>query len=53
MTVHLVGAGPGDPGLLTIRGAEVLAAADLVLYDSLAESSLLDLAPVGAARVFA
>jgi len=52
VTVHLVGAGPGDPGLMTIRGAEVLAAADVVLYDSLAESSLLDLAPAAAARVF-
>jgi len=52
VTVHLVGAGPGDPGLLTVRGAEVLASADVVFYDSLAESSLLDLAPAGASRVF-
>ncbi|MGH9286120.1 MAG: uroporphyrinogen-III C-methyltransferase, partial [Acidimicrobiales bacterium] len=48
MTVYLVGAGPGDPGLLTRRGAEVLAQADTVLYDNLAEASLLELAPAGA-----
>jgi len=52
MGVALVGAGPGDPGLLTVRGAELLAAADVVLYDSLAEESLLDLAPPRAERRF-
>ena len=51
MTVYLVGAGPGDPGLLTVRGAEVLARADVVVHDRLAELSLLDLAPVGAERI--
>jgi uroporphyrinogen III methyltransferase/synthase len=39
--VYLVGAGPGDPGLLTLRGAECLAEADLVLYDYLAAPELL------------
>ena len=51
VTVYLVGAGPGDPGLLTVRGAEVLARADVVVHDRLAESSLLDLAPAGAERI--
>jgi uroporphyrinogen III methyltransferase/synthase len=51
MTVWLVGAGPGDPGLLTVRGAEVLARADVVVHDRLAERSLLDLAPAGAERI--
>lgn len=52
-TVYLVGAGPGDPGLLTRRGAEVLARADVVVYDHLASPRLLDLAPPAAPRVCA
>jgi uroporphyrinogen III methyltransferase/synthase len=40
-TVYLVGAGPGDPGLLTLRGAQCLANADVVLYDYLASPELL------------
>jgi uroporphyrinogen III methyltransferase/synthase len=51
MTVFLVGAGPGDPGLLTLRGAEVLARADVVVHDRLSQSSLLDLAPARAERI--
>ena len=41
--VYLVGAGPGDPGLLTVRGAELLASADVVLHDELSHPALLDL----------
>jgi uroporphyrinogen III methyltransferase/synthase len=51
VTVYLVGAGPGDPGLLTVRGAELLRRADVVVHDRLAESSLLDLAPESAERI--
>ena len=51
VTVYLVGAGPGDPGLLTVRGAELLARADVVVHDRLAEVSLLELAPASAERI--
>ena len=50
MTVYLVGAGPGDPGLITRRGADLLARADVVVHDRLPAVELLDLAP-GAERV--
>lgn len=51
MTVYLVGAGPGDPGLLTRRGAELLGRADVVVHDRLSAAELLDLAPPTAERI--
>jgi uroporphyrinogen III methyltransferase/synthase len=51
VTVYLVGAGPGDPGLLTRRGEELLRAADVVVYDRLAPAELLELARPGAELV--
>ncbi len=48
MSVALIGAGPGDPGLLTVRGAELLGRADVVIYDRLIGHELLELAPPGA-----
>ena len=51
--VYLVGAGPGDPGCLTLRGRECLGRADVVVYDHLANAVLLDFAPATAERVFA
>ncbi len=49
--VYLVGAGPGDPGLLTVRGKYLLERADVVVYDNLINELLLDWAPE-AERVF-
>ena len=44
-TVFLVGAGPGDPGLITVKGAQCLRSADVVLYDRLVDRRLLAMAP--------
>ncbi len=49
--VLLVGAGPGDPDLVTVRGAAALREADVVVYDSLVSPELLDLAPPEAERI--
>jgi uroporphyrinogen III methyltransferase / synthase len=50
--VYLVGAGPGDPGLLTLKGKECLEEADIVLYDYLANPALLHYAPATAQRIY-
>jgi uroporphyrinogen III methyltransferase/synthase len=49
--VILAGAGPGDPGLLTVKATEALKNAQVVVYDALANSRLLDLAPASAKRI--
>ncbi len=50
--VYLVGAGPGDPGLITMKGLRCLERAQLVVYDRLLDSSLLENVPPSAERVF-
>jgi uroporphyrinogen III methyltransferase/synthase len=50
--VYLVGAGPGDPELITLKGRRLLERADSVLYDNLAARALLDFAPRDAERVY-
>ncbi len=50
--VYLVGAGPGEPGLITQRGLEILRSADVVVYDRLVHPDLLDEAPPWAERLF-
>jgi len=49
--VYFIGAGPGDPGLLTLRGAWCLGRADVVVYDRLVHTALLRHAPPGAERI--
>src|SRR5436190_15500293 len=50
--VYLVGAGPGDAGLMTLRGAELLGRADVVVYDALVNKDLLQLAPKSAEIIY-
>ena len=52
-TVYLVGAGPGAPDLITVRGAQCLGRAEVVLYDNLVNPELLELAPSGAELIYA
>ncbi len=49
--VYLVGAGPGDPGMLTLRAWEVIGAAEVVLHDALVSEAILELLPEGAERI--
>jgi len=51
--VYLVGAGPGDPGLLTCRGAELISSADIIVSDALVNPALLSMASEGAKIIFA
>src|ERR1700730_2660854 len=50
--VYLVGAGPGDPDLITWKGRQLLAAANSILYDNLANEHLLKLAPKDCERIY-
>ena len=50
--VYLVGAGPGDPGLLTLKGKELLERAEVVIYDYLANEEFLQFAPAAAERIY-
>lgn len=52
MKVYLIGAGPGDPSLITVKGRRILESADAVLYDHLAADALLGLAPPHAERLY-
>jgi uroporphyrinogen III methyltransferase / synthase len=52
-TVYLVGAGPGDPELLTVKARRLLGEADVVVYDHLVDASLLELTPPECDRLFA
>ena len=52
MTVYMIGAGPGDPDLITVKAVKILKEAEVVLYDSLANDVLLDYAPDDAERIY-
>jgi uroporphyrinogen III methyltransferase/synthase len=49
---YLIGAGPGDPSLITVKGQKILARADVILYDHLANDRLLEFAPPHAERIY-
>ena len=53
MTVYLVGAGPGDPGLITVRGRELVERCDAIVHDRLADPRIVALAPAAAEKVYA
>ena len=50
--VYLLGAGPGDPGLITVRGRELVETAEVLVYDALSSAEMLNWAPVFCERIF-
>ncbi|MCX7841446.1 MAG: uroporphyrinogen-III C-methyltransferase, partial [Anaerolineae bacterium] len=50
--VYLIGAGPGDPSLITVKGVECLRRADVVVYDRLVALALLEYAPAHAEKIY-
>jgi uroporphyrinogen III methyltransferase/synthase len=52
-TVYLIGAGPGDPGLITVKGLECLSRAEVVVYDNLANPRFLSSCPAGCEMIYA
>ena len=51
-TITLVGAGPGDPELLTLKAARLIRSADVVVYDNLVSAPILDMIPPSAERIY-
>jgi len=51
--VYLVGAGPGAPDLITVRGADIVRTADTIVYDYLASAEIVQMAPAAAERIYA
>ena len=50
--VYLIGAGPGDPGLITYKGLQILKSCDAVIYDRLGTGELLDLVRPDCAKIY-